>query len=138
MTAATPLALAEEVLLQNSGLSDQSVTRVLHQLLGRSIDAADLYFQAVRHESWVLEDGLVKNASFHSDRGVGVRVLSGEKTGFAYSDEIILPALQQAAGAARSITKTEEGVPIQVWHKRALTQSLYPTDDPLMSLSQAQ
>ncbi len=134
----TPLVLAEHVLLQNSGLTDHSVTQVLHQLLGRNIDAADLYFQAVRHESWVLEDGLVKNASFHSDRGVGVRVLSGEKTGFAYSDEIILPALQQAAGAARSITQTEEGVPIQAWHKRALAQSLYPSDDPLMSLTQAQ
>jgi TldD protein len=132
------LALAEKVLLEHSGLTEQNVMSVLHQMLGRNIDMADLYFQAARHESWVLEDGIVKDASFHSDRGVGVRVLSGEKTGFAYSDEIILPALQQAAGAARSILSHDTGLPIKAWHKQTVAHNLYPSDDPLTTLTQTQ
>lgn len=138
MSTNLPLALAEEVLLHNSGLTEQQVTGVLHQMLGRNVDAADLYFQAVRHESWALEEGIVKEASFHCDRGVGVRVLSGEKTGFAYSDEIILPALQQAAKAARSITQQASDVRIQAWHKQSLVHTLYPAEDPLNSLTQMQ
>jgi TldD protein len=134
----THLALAEKVLLEHSGLTEQNVIGVLHQMLGRNIDMADLYFQAARQESWVLEDGIVKDASFHSDRGVGVRVLSGEKTGFAYSDEIILPALQQAASAARSIIKHDQGLPIKAWHKQSVAHELYHADDPLNSLTQMQ
>ncbi len=130
------LALAENVLLEQSGLTEKNVITVLHQMLGRHIDMADLYFQASRQESWVLEDGIVKDASFHSDRGVGVRVLSGEKTGFAYSDEIILPALEQAASAARSIITHDTGKPIKAWHKQSLAHNLYTSDDPLNSLTQ--
>ncbi len=138
MSIITPLSIAEKVLLENSGLTEQNVTSVLHQLLGRQIDEADLYFQSSRQESWVIEDGIVKDATFNSDRGVGVRVLSGEKTGFAYSDEIILPALQQAASAARSITQLDSDIRIQAWHKKSVAQQLYQPDDPLHSLSQTQ
>lgn len=134
----TPFAIAEKVFLENSGLTEKNVTSVLHQLLGRNIDTADLYFQAVKQESWVIEDGIVKEASFHSDRGVGVRALSGEKTGFAYSDEIILPALQEAAIAARSITKQSSDINIKAWHKQSLTHQLYLPEDPLHSLTQPQ
>ncbi|MFA6037978.1 MAG: metalloprotease TldD [Legionellales bacterium] len=132
------LALAEKVLLEQNGLDEKNVITVLHQMLGRHIDMADLYFQAARHESWVLEDSIVKDASFHSDKGVGVRVQSGEKTGFAYSDEIILPALQQAASAARSILTLDTGLPLKAWHKQSLAHNLYPSEDPLNTLTQTQ
>lgn len=134
----SPLVLAEKELLEHSGLTEQNVISVLHQMMGRHIDMADLYFQSSRFESWVLEDGIVKDASFHSDKGVGVRVLSGEKTGFAYSDEIILPALQQAASAARSITHHDQGIPLKVWHRQSLAHHLYSAEDPLNSLTQMQ
>lgn len=134
----THLKLAESVLLEHSGLTEQHLISVLHNIMGPKIDMADLYFEAARHESWVLEEGIVKDASFHSDRGVGVRVQSGEKTGFAYSDEIILPALQQAASAARSILTYDTGLPIKAWHKQTLAHNLYPSDDPLHSLTQTQ
>jgi TldD protein len=133
----THLTLASRMLLEQSGLTENNLLNILHQLLGRNVDAADLYFQAIRHESWVLEDGIVKDASFHTDKGVGVRVLSGEKTGFAYSDEIILPALEQAASAARSIVKQGTSTGMQAWHKKAITQNLYSADDPINSLTQA-
>ena len=72
-------------------------------MLGSAVDAADLYFQLSREESWALEDGIVKEGSASIEQGVGVRALAGEKTGFAYSDEIMLPALEEAARAARAI-----------------------------------
>ena len=84
---------ARDYLLTPANIGDQQLSRILDSILGHSVDAADLYFQAMRHESWVLEDGIVKEGSFNVDRGVGVRAMSGEKTGFAYSNEIILPAL---------------------------------------------
>jgi uncharacterized protein (TIGR02099 family) len=73
---------------------------------GHRSDAADLYFQHTRHESWGLEDGIVKEGSHDIEQGVGVRAISGEKTGFAYSDEIVLPALIEAAGSARAIARS--------------------------------
>ena len=81
-------------------------------MMGHSINRADLYFQTSRHESWVLEDGIVKEGSYNIEQGVGVRAISGEKTGFAYSDEIVLPALNQAADAAKGI-----GAPAAVLHR---------------------
>ena len=97
------LALAETRLLQPGGLSVDQLGRVFSRLMSPNIDAADLYFQHSRHESWVLEDGIVKDGSHNIEQGVGVRAISGEKTGFAYSDEIVLPALLEAAGSARAI-----------------------------------
>ena len=73
------------------------------QVMSSSVDAADLYFQLSREESWALEDGIVKEGSASIEQGVGVRALAGEKTGFAYSDEIVLPALEEASRAARAI-----------------------------------
>ena len=75
------------------------------QLLGASVDAADVYLQATRYESWMLEDGIVKEGSHSIEQGAGVRAVSGEKTGFAYSDEIALPTLLEAAGNARAIAR---------------------------------
>src|SRR6185437_8786564 len=98
-----PLRLAREGILAPAGLDDGRVERALAVVLGASVDAADLYFQLSREESWALEDGIVKEGSASIEQGVGVRALAGEKTGFAYSDEIILPALEEAARAARAI-----------------------------------
>ena len=75
----------------------------LAQVMSSSIDSADLYFQLSREESWALEDGIVKEGSASIEQGVGVRAVAGEKTGFAYSDEIVLPALEEASRAARAI-----------------------------------
>src|SRR5579872_6605088 len=100
------LEIARHDLLDPAGLTENQLQTVLSKVLGNSVDNADLYFQSTYSESWVLEDGIIKGGSFDIDRGVGVRAMSGEKTGFAYADDIIMPALEQAAQAARSIVKT--------------------------------
>lgn len=99
------LGIARENLLDPAGITDTQLQAVLSNVLGKTIDNADLYFQSTYSEGWVLEDGIIKNGSFNIDRGVGVRAMSGEKTGFAYSDDIVMPALENAAQAARSISK---------------------------------
>ena len=100
------LLTATDTLLTPTGLGEGELERVLDKLMQHNVDNADLYFQLSRHEAWSLEDGIVKEGRFSVDQGVGVRAISGEKTGFAYSDEIVLPALEQAAGAARAIARS--------------------------------
>ncbi len=97
------LALAKNILFKPSALEEVQIQRVLESLLGQHIDAADLYFQSGCYESWYLEDSEVKSGTYSIDRGVGIRAVSGEKTGYAYCDDIILPAIERAANAARSI-----------------------------------
>ncbi len=92
------------------------------------------FFEASRSESWVLEDGIVREGSHSIDQGVGIRAVSGEKTGFAYSDEIILPALTQAARSARAIARSGGDGGIQSWQKSS-TPTLYMPMDPLGSMS---
>lgn len=129
------LEIVRHDLLEPGGLTDNQLQNVLHQLAGRNVDYADLYFQSTYSESWVLENGIIKNGSFDIDRGVGVRAISGEKTGFAYADDIVMPALEQAAVAARSIVKQGGEQSIQAWHKRP-GHSLYEPINPLHSLSE--
>ena len=74
--------------------------------MSRGVDYADLYFQLSREESWSLEDGIVKEGAHSIEQGVGVRAISGEKTGFAYTDEVLLPALVEASDAARAIARS--------------------------------
>jgi TldD protein len=100
---AEPLAIARDLILRPSGLDDSRLDHALSQVMSSSVDAADLYFQLSREESWALEDGIVKEGSASIEQGVGVRAVAGEKTGFAYSDEIVLPALEEASRAARAI-----------------------------------
>jgi len=130
----TLLSLAEQRLLAPGGLASTDLDRVFGQLAGPSIDAADLYFQHSRSESWMLEDGIVKEGNHSIEQGVGVRAMSGEKTGFAYSDEIVLPELLTAAKSARAIAQSGND---RVAH--ALTarnaQSLYPAIDPVESIA---
>lgn len=124
---------ARDVLLTPSGLADTDLHNILDQLMGHQVDNADLYFQISRNESWVLEDGIIKEGHHNIDQGVGVRAISGEKTGFAYSDEILLPALNQAASAARAIVRSGRQSQVQAW-KRQNAHQLYLPDDPLNSL----
>ena len=103
------LELAQKNLLDPVGIDSNDIQRTLDKLLAHDIDAADLYFESARAESWVLEDSIIREGSYSIDQGVGVRAISGEKSGFAYSDEIVLPALDDAAKAARAIAKTDFG-----------------------------
>src|SRR5487761_2118299 len=102
----TILALAQQQLLAPGGLASTDLECVFAQLMGPSIDAADLFFQHSRSESWMLEDGIVREGSHAIEQGVGVRAMSGEKSGFAYSDEIVLPQLLSAAQSARAIAQS--------------------------------
>ena len=123
---------AQSRLLTPGGLATGDLERVFAQLMGPSIDAADLYFQHSRSESWTLEEGIVKDGSHSIEQGVGVRAISGEKTGFAYSDEIVLPQLLDASRAARAIAQDGRGAgkPLAL----AGGRTLYPAIDPVESL----
>src|ERR1043165_8452026 len=98
-----PFDTAQEILLAPYSLDDQRLQSVFGEIMTHRVDYADLYFQYSRSESWSLEEGIVKSGSFNIDQGVGVRAVTGEKTAFAYSDDISLPALQSAAEATRAI-----------------------------------
>ena len=100
---ASHLDTATEALLSPSNLNVAQLQNVLGDMMSHKIDYADLYFQYSRSESWGLEEGQVKSGSFSIDQGVGVRAVSGEKTAFAYSDDITLSALQEAAKATKAI-----------------------------------
>ncbi len=125
---------ARRALLEPAGIGDTEIERLMGALLGYRLDYADLYFQYSRHESWTLEEGQVKTGSHNIEQGVGVRAVSGEKTGFAYSDEIMFPALIEAATAARAIAHRGGGpaVPV-IWHPSPVHE-LYQPLDPLESL----
>lgn len=97
------LALAEDLLLDQQGLSTNQVSAVLGDIMQAGVHDADIYFQATRSEGWSLEEGIVKGGSFSIDQGVGVRAMSGEKTAFAYSDDVSLPSLRSASAAVREI-----------------------------------
>jgi len=128
------LDTANDILLSPTGLEVNDLQNVLDQMMGNSINRADLYFQTSRHESWVLEDGIVKEGNYNIEQGVGVRAISGEKTGFSYSDEIVLPALNEAAAAAKTIARAGQQNQVQAWKKHA-SHNLYLPVDPLDSLT---
>lgn len=131
------LAQVKSDLLGPSGLNDHDLTKILHTLAGSQVDQADLYFQSTYSESWSLEDSIIKGGSFDIDRGVGVRVMSGEKTGFAYADDIVFPALNQAAMAARSICRQGGDQSVQAFH-REVGHELYLPINPLHSLTETE
>ncbi|HEX2243410.1 MAG TPA: metalloprotease TldD [Gammaproteobacteria bacterium] len=129
------IEIARKHILEPSGLGENELGNVLSSLLGSAIDSGDLYFQLSRHEGWLLEDGTVKGASYNIERGVGVRAMSGEKTGFAYSDDIVLPALMDATAAARAIARGTHSGQMHAWGERP-GHALYLPDSPLESLSE--
>jgi TldD protein len=136
------LELARQSLLAPHALQ----TRHLHQMFGKmlthKVDYADLYFQYSRAESWSLEEGIVKSGSFGIDQGVGVRAVSGEKTAFAYSDDISLAALESAVLATRAIAQAGSGktaaVPALHPATKGRNKSLYLPLDPIASLPAAE
>ena len=130
------LKQVSDTLLAPSNLSHQSLLNIFDVMSHRHIDYADLYFQLSQDESWVLEDSIIKEGGFHIDRGVGVRAVSGEKTGFAYSDQINLASLQQCAEAVKGIAQTKEGnlISPQVFNAVNAVQR-YAAINPLESLS---
>lgn len=101
--AEAALSLAEDLLLDQQGLSTNQVSAVLGDIMQAGVSDADIYFQATRSEGWSLEEGIVKGGSFSIDQGVGVRAMSGEKTAFAYSDDVSMPSLRAASAAVREI-----------------------------------
>ncbi|NCF15038.1 MAG: metalloprotease TldD [Gammaproteobacteria bacterium] len=124
-------------LLEPAGLGEQQLSTTLGGLMRGGVDYADLYFQVTRQESWSLEDGIIREGGFSLDQGVGVRANSGEKTGFAYSDELVLPALESAAGAARAIARQGQEKSLQAW-RRSNASILYPMSDPTTSIDDDQ
>ena len=97
------LKLAESRILEPAGIDRRDLDGLFARLMGPDVDYADIYFQYTRQEAWSLEEGQVKAGSHSIEQGVGVRAVSGEKSGLAYSDEMVLPALVDAAKAARAI-----------------------------------
>jgi len=128
-----PFTTAQDILLAPYSLDDNRLQTVFGEIMSHKVDYADLYFQYSRSESWSLEEGIVKSGSFNIDQGVGVRAVSGEKTAFAYSDDISLAALQSAAEATRAIARAGQGGSVQVV-KRGSGRQLYAARDPLPSL----
>ena len=131
------LSIARRVLLDPYGLDEAHLQRALADIFTHRVDYADLYFQYTRNEAWSLEEGIVKSGSFSIDQGVGVRAVSGDRTAFAYSDDISLPALMQAAGATRTIGKAGSGR-VKVANSLATGpsgHSLYAPNDPLDSMT---
>lgn len=117
-------------------IDESQLESALGRAFGPNIDAADLYLQQTEDESWMLEDSIVKGGGFSIDRGFGLRVMSGEKTGFAYADQIALPAILEAAKSARSIVKAGENAIVKSATHIAAPQ-LYPPINPLMTANDA-
>ena len=129
------LSIARKLLLDPYGLDESHLSKALAHIRAHSVDDADLYFQYTRSEGWSLEEGIVKTGSFSIDQGVGVRAVSGEKTAFAYSDDISMDALLDAANTVRTIAQAGEERSVQI-PKPSIpaTRSLYLDLDPIASL----
>ena len=127
---------AQATLLTPYGLDVGDLQQVFGNMMTHQVDYADLYFQYTRAEGWSLEEGQVKSGSFSIDQGVGVRAVSGEKTAFAYSDDISLPALAAAAETTRAIARqgAEKSVPVAYGSTKS---QLYLPHDPIASLKDA-
>jgi len=129
------LDLAKSSILDSSGLDESHLSQAFSTLLNSSADSGDLYFQLRKHEAWSLEDGIVKDASYNISQGVGIRAIKGDKSGFAYSDEILLPALLESCKAARAIARGNQNGQVQTWKANTGNQ-LYMPDNPLDSITE--
>ena len=134
------LGVAQGLLLEPYQLSEATLERALAAIAEHRIDDADLYFQYTRHEGWSLEEGIVKSGSFSIDQGVGVRAVAGEKTAFAYSDDISEAALLDAARTVRAIAAAGQSKRIKVGGptKVAGSRTLYAPMDPIATLDSTQ
>ncbi|MCG9063784.1 metalloprotease TldD [Laribacter hongkongensis] len=136
MTTESHLDIATGLLLTRNGLTPAALDQVFARLGQHDVDYADLYFQYTRQEGWSLDEGIVKSGSFNIDEGVGVRAVAGEKTAFAYSDEISLDALLSAADITRAIGRTGGDGRVQA-HSRTTGHALFAPIDPIASLDSA-
>lgn len=130
------LDIARASLLEPAGLDENHLDTIISQLMSYHVDSADLYFQQSHVESWFLEDGIVKSGNFDIEQGVGVRAVSGEKSGFAYADEIMLPALQEATQVAGAIAAQGQTHQIKAWQNPKAPE-LYPAINPLQLMEDA-
>ena len=129
------LSIARQLLLEPFGLDETHLARALAEIRAHRVDDADLYFQYTRSEGWSLEEGIVKTGSFSIDQGVGVRAVSGEKTAFAYSDDISEASLLDAARTVRSISSVAQAGRVKVAPQTiAKSRSLYAGIDPIASM----
>lgn len=133
MKIPTPVA---EQLLAPGQLDESMLQQCLHDLAGARIDYADIYLQSSSHEAWVLEDSIVKSGSFSIESGLGIRAISGEKTGFAYADSIDPAALKRAAQAAKGIADQGGEGKAKVLTS-VTTHDLYQPENPLASLTES-
>jgi len=133
MQSANVFETASATLLAPHALDETRLQRVFGEIMAHRVDYADLYFQYSRSESWSLEEGIVKSGSFNIDQGVGVRAVSGEKTAFAYSDDISFNALTAAAQATRAIAR-QGGEGRTAVARQGELRALYAPQDPLASL----
>jgi len=132
------LSVAQSLLLQPFGLTESHLARALSEITSHGVDDADLYFQYTRSEGWSLEEGIVKTGSFSIDQGVGVRAVSGEKTAFAYSDDISEASLLDAARTVRTISGAGQARRTRVPSRKvAASRSLYQGLDPIATLDSA-
>ncbi|MDO4232912.1 MAG: metalloprotease TldD, partial [Lautropia sp.] len=136
----TPLAVAKRVLLEPSGLDEAHLHRAIGRIFEHKVDYADLYFQYTRSEGWSLDEGIVKSGSFSIGQGVGVRAVTGDRSAFAYSDEINEAALMSAADATRTIARAgSKSARNRVGGGRARKpHALYPMHDPIASMDAAE
>lgn len=134
------LGIARQLLLEPFGLDEAMLTQALRLIGEHRVDDADLYFQYTRSEGWSLEEGIVKSGSFGIDQGVGVRAVTGEKTAFAYSDDISELALLDAARTVRSIAAAGQSRKIQLGGATQLagSRTLYAGLDPIATLDSSQ
>jgi TldD protein len=134
------LAIAQALMLDPFGLSEAAMSRALATIREHRVDDADLYFQTTRHEGWSLEEGIVKSGSFSIDQGVGVRAVAGEKTAFAYSDDLSEDALLDAARTVRTIAAAGQHKRIKLARapRVAASRVLYGATDPIASLDSTQ
>lgn len=130
----TALDTATARLLAPAGVEVRDLETVLAGICGRRVDLADVYLEVTRRESWGLEDGLVKEGVHSIHHGAGVRAVSGEQTGFAYSDDLTLPALLEAAGTARAIARQGQSRDVHMVPSGADLPALYSAEDPLAGL----
>ncbi len=133
------LQIARSALLEPAEVGERELDSLLGAVAGKSIDHADVFLEYSRGESWSLEEGIVKSGAFHIDRGAGLRAVSGDKTGFACSDDLSLTALTRAARYARTIARSgSDGSGANVAVRPAQAPALYADDDPLGSLTDTQ
>ncbi len=134
------LAIAQSLMLEPFGLSEATLQRALATIGAHRVDDADLYFQTTRHEGWSLEEGIVKSGSFSIDQGVGVRAVAGERTAFAYSDDLSEDALLDAARTVRTIAAAGQHKRVKLARapRVATSRILYAPTDPIATLDSAQ